>query len=449
MVKYLPEKLPSDVQSENTLIATLGAEGMLDRESGLENAHQALALMKACFFADPRNARVFKAIKALYDRGEWINLNSIKSEMELQKTLDSIGGVSVLVEMLSLSESGKPTFEAKSILEKWQSRETMVFCAKTILQIESCEPIDDIFKSLQSALTELIMENNNSGAICAEEILRKAKEGQQFRENKNASKLVYLGIHQWDKEIEAAPGHLIIISARPGVGKTALAIQGAWITASNGIPNILISLEMDQYEVESRLASWQTHTASSAFRDGSYTSDAVVALSKSVDILKRIHYWCHSSGISFAKIEGQIRNAVFNGIKTVWIDYFTLIGKPNMGKNTNDAAAWGHISTGLKRIAQELKICIVLISQLNRDSDGSEPKLSDLRETGQLEQDANAVVMLWADAKGETENKGITRVIKGKIAKNRSGSSGIKLNIDFKGAFNVFEVNEDENKKKL
>jgi replicative DNA helicase len=122
----------------------------------------------------------------------------------------------------------------------------------------------------------------------------------------------------------------------------------------------------------------------------------------------------------------------------VWIDHVLLIAKPSMGRNANDAASWSVLSRGIKRLAQELRICIINLIQLNRQGAEGEPRLQDLKESGAWEEDANAVWMLWPKESMAQDTMAERKGVWVKAAKNRSGPSGWKRELQFHGATNRF-----------
>lgn len=425
--------LPTDHDAELCLIATIGGEGELTPGAGYPYSHQALLAMDSRAFSDPRLRYIFDAIKAIYSRSEEVSMLVIKSELERTGKLDLVGGRVTLIELLGTEPTTRPDTLAGIVMERWNQRRLMRLADKMIESAELLTPADEIASRLQSSLAEVFSSGTNADVRQASMMLDYLHEGRPFRDTTHAEKQAWLGLDAIDEALEAAPGHVIIVSARPGIGKTALAVQGACISAHHGGRPLVISLEMDHDEVFSRIAARLSGASAKIYRKGTWGQAESNNLSSQQAVMDRIGVWSHPSGVEWSRVEAVIRDQVRrNQVDSVWIDYFTLIRKPT-GKG-NDAALWGEVSSSIKRVAQELGITVVLLSQLNRDGDAVEPKLSDLRETGQLEQDANAVVMLWPKDAKAMESAAETKFIFAKLAKNRSGQAGWRCEIGFNGA---------------
>jgi hypothetical protein len=193
--------------------------------------------------------------------------------------------------------------------------------------------------------------------------------------------------------------------------------------------------------MDARFCAWKTCVGYKQFRQGTWNPGCVASIMAEEAALERISSWCHPSGVAWGKVEAAIRDAVrIHGATSVWIDHVLLIGKPVLGKGSTDAAAWSQLSRGIKRLAQELRICIVCLIQLNRQGAEGEPKLSDLKESGAWEEDANLVWMLWDKEQKAQEELAEFKLIYVKAAKNRSGPSGWKKELEFQGAVNRFRV---------
>lgn len=429
--------LPQDSEAESALLATLLAPGALAPDSFPE-AHQALLACRPEFLVSPNHRVVLAAALELYRQGMEPDSLALKAELEMRGQLGRIGGSAGLMDLLNGSEVARPLVLVARLRDLWHARELIRVGQELSRKVQD-QPALEVNREASARLAALASDGAAPTLRKASALLDRIMAGEAFRDYQGrASKLAWFGVDRWDQALETAPGHLVLLAARPGVGKTALVIQGAWTTARRGERPLIVSLEMDADEVEARLASWSTQESARHFRDGRWTASAAEQLIGDHSTLDRITTWCHPSGVPFAKVEAAIRDAVRReGVTSVWLDYFTLIRKPSI-RGATDAAAWGDVSTGLKRLAQELRICIVLLSQLNREGDAGEPKLSDLRETGQLEQDGNAVIMLWPKDPKAQDKVQECRTVFGKLAKNRSGASGWKTELDFYGATSRF-----------
>lgn len=425
--------LPQDHEAEACIIATLGSEGELTPAAGNPYSHQALLMLDARAFVDPRHKLIFEAIKAIYQRAEDVSMLMIKAELEQRGTIERVGGPVTLIEIMQGMDTGRPDRLAQIVMDRWQLRRVMTIADKARQAAEELTSPGEVASRMQSALAEVFSSGTNADVRQASTMLEYIAEGRPFRDPNRAEKMAWFGIETLDNAMECSPGHVVIVAARPGVGKSAIAVQGACNSSMRGGKPLIISLEMDHDEVFSRIAARLSQASAKVYRRGEWNEHNAANLHSQQAVMDRIGVWSHASGVAWERVEAVIRDQVRrNQVDSVWIDYFTLIRKPD--GRSNDSALWGEISSGIKRIAQELGVCVVLLCQLNREGDGVEPKLSDLRETGQLEQDANAVMMLWPKDPKAMESPVENKIIFAKLAKNRSGQAGWKVEISFNGA---------------
>jgi len=171
--------------------------------------------------------------------------------------------------------------------------------------------VQALISDLQGRLTELNSGAASKGIRKASDLVDRVQAREAFRDaSEVGGKRVWFGLPAIDDSVEASPRHVVMVAARPGVGKSAMAIQGLWKTAAQGHSSLLISLEMDEYEVEARLASWKTSEGHRRFRAGTYSDASVFNLSRETETLDRIHHWIHPSNVPWPTVEATIRDAV-------------------------------------------------------------------------------------------------------------------------------------------
>lgn len=245
------------------------------------------------------------------------------------------------------------------------------------------------------------------------------------------------GLPTIDHAIVAGPGSMGVMAAKTSAGKTSLAaVQVAVRSQASGIQTAIFSLEMGREELAARIIASASGMPSSAIlregiRSRRIETDWVTAA-------RRIQVVTKIPGRTLAAIASKIRQLVKkHGVRLVVIDYFTLINPPELRRNATTAYMLGEMSKAFKTLASDLGICILLVSQLNRGvQDGERPTLECLRETGQLEQDANFVVMLWAEkARYEAEED---RIVFVELQKNRGGSRWVKATAEFRPSTSRF-----------
>jgi len=434
-------RLPEDPESERALLSTLGAAGTLDPGTDNLDAIRAVLAILPEQMAVPAHRSILQAIQALYHAGEPLGSLSIRAKLESLGALGRVGGYSGLVEILGAEEVGMPSRVVARLLDLWRQRQVILLSGKASeLAATPTEPIQEVISRLAGLLSILAAGSSTSAKIRkGSAMVDRIVAGEAFRDQDFGEKLCWFGLEAFDGALECSPGHVVMIGARPGVGKSALAIQAFMTTARNGGRPFLVSLEMDDGEIDSRLASWQSGEGYKAFRSGHWTDVSARSIIGAAEVLDHTSIWCHTSGVPWPTVEAAIRDAVrINGATCVIIDHILLVEKPNLGKGSNDAACWTSLSRSIKKLAGELKICIVPLCQLNRQGAEGEPKLSDFRDSGGWEEDAVAVIMLWQKDANASEEVVETRAIYGKFAKNRSGSSGWKRELAFQGACNRF-----------
>jgi replicative DNA helicase len=432
--------LPEDIEAERTLVATLGASGTLDPGSEAADAHRAVLSIQPAHLVHPGHRAVLGAIQALYSAAADIDPLALKATLERQGTLAKVGGYPGLLEILGGEEVRRPSVLVERLMNLWRARQVIRLAEDAQQQaMVQGRDVQSLIGELAGRLMDLAAGNVSKGIRKASAMLDRVQCKEAFRQpGEMGGKLAWVGLPNIDEEVEASPRHVVIIAARPGGGKSALAVQGCWHTARHGHACLLVSLEMDEDEVESRLASWRTSEGHRRFRAGTYSDAAVNTLMRDGETMDRIHTWVHPSNVPWHTVEATIRDAVrVHQVRSVWIDHVLLLQKPNL-RGANDAACWTALSRAIKRLAQELNICIVSLCQLSRADDGAEPKLSSLKESGGWEEDANAVLMLWPKDPKASEGFAESKAVNVKVAKNRSGAGGWKRELEFRGAWSQF-----------
>jgi replicative DNA helicase len=225
------------------------------------------------------------------------------------------------------------------------------------------------------------------------------------------------------------PGKLVVLAARPSVGKSSLAAQIAKRLASDGHPTLILSMEMECDEVGERALANQARVNYSAIQTGQLSNDEWSRLSEGADVLGHLPLWIDDEpGLTLRAIASKARSV--KGLKALVVDFIQL----GEGEGDNRNQQIGSLSRGLKKLAKQLGICIIALSQLNREVDkrpGRRPIMSDLRESGEIEQDADTILFLWPLDESEDDQE--VRHIGCDFAKNRRGKKGAFV-MTFEGA---------------
>lgn len=231
------------------------------------------------------------------------------------------------------------------------------------------------------------------------------------------------GLETFDENIGGLfPGELVVTAARPGVGKSALAMQVAFSAASSGRPVLFVTLEMQGYELATRLLCSKAGVSSKLVRTGELTPKQTKALSDAaIRMSKTPLHLLFRPGCRVADIRRVANRMKRQGLALLVVDYLQLI-TPN-DRRIQRHEQVGQMTAELKRLAGELEIPVMVLAQLSRQAEeGAAPKLSHLRESGSIEQDADVVMLLHRKKAHEGDDVGLNAVLD--IAKNRAGETG-------------------------
>ena len=417
--------------------------------SGNAEAHQALLAVPLEAFTSHRARDVWSAVGTLYRKGQPPNIPSIERELW---GANRNGAAADLEQWINDSVNGDPTVLAKQVLTLFQRRE--LFRAFTRASQDCLNLLLDHQETTQALAAHSLglVSGDIADTVNAWDAMEeKLEQHLKFREcQEHQSKLAWFGLEVLDGDPEdggvpCAPGHLVIVAARPGLGKTALATQIVGATAHHGEKVFMVSLELGRDEMLQRLAGWFSSTRRGAFTHGTYTYFHSARLRAAKDDIRRVSIW-DPAGPSWSRIEAKIRGAALNGFRVVVIDHFSEIDLrtliPKSGQRREGAM---ECARRLKITAKELGICIILLSQLNREvPPGEIPGTEHLRETGELEQVAYSIIMLYHQgtdaagggrkARGPDADPPIAKpTLRFALVKNRDGKAGYSRALDFDG----------------
>ena len=424
-------------------------------EEGLAEGHEAILRVPSDAFNIPRHRKVWEAIKALHSRSIIPDLPNLRSELTSTGIIKSQSDAISLIDFVTqLPMFGSTRMLSEEVMGLYHRREMLKIIGRAQKNASDLmeDPLD-VASTLAGDILKISAGNDDdSGVLAGTAMVALANRGAAFRPQGDEGKLAWFGLPSIDGTqdrpiVRASARETVIIAARPGRGKTALTVQTLCSTVMRGVPVMFVSLELGEEEVLARCASYITKTSSSDFYGGHYGESERCALAGVEEIMNRMAVWPRSAGTPWSRIEAAIRSDVMaRGTKVVFIDYFGLIGMPDIKTTGSAAGAWAKLSRDIRALGQQLGLCIVLLSQVNREAKDGEPNLGDLRETGGLEQDAQTVLFLFG---GKPESGVVDPFKKGqqtddqeeatylRIAKNRNGC-GKKVHLHFDGAVNTF-----------
>ena len=433
--------LPHDLVAEQS---TLG--GML---LSADVAHLILSegkLQERDFYA-PKHEIIFSAIKVLANHGEPTDVVTLSAELVKLGKLATVGGAEYLHELTAIvPTAASASFYANIVREKAILRRLIE--AGTRIAQRGYDGEGEVEDQVNTAQTEIYtVADDSTGAdysLLGAALQSAAEEIELVQKNQGLAGIP-TGFTQLDKDTNGFhPGQLVIIAARPGLGKSTLALDIAREAAINKkMATAIFSLEMSQTEIAMRLLSAETGIYLQSMRSGSITDNewAIIAERRSA-ISAAPLIIDDSPNLNIVEIRAKCRRMLKEyDLKMVIIDYIQLMTSGKKVENRQQEVS--EFSRSLKLLAKELKVPVVALSQLNRKSEegtNRKPELSQLRESGSLEQDADIVVLIHREFnQQESTRAGEAELI---LAKQRNGPIG-SSNVIFQGQYSRF-VNPKE-----
>lgn len=440
---------PRDKELEEAVLGAL----MLEKDA----YSQVCDILSPASFYEPANSKVFEAIQILGASQRPIDMLTVTEQMRLNDTLEEVGGPAFIAGLTGrVASAAHVEFHARIIAQKYLARELISFSATISSKAyDESNDVDDLLQEAEGRLFEISQRNVKKDVTQIDPIIQHALAQIDAAANrKSGLSGLESGFHQLDKLTSGwQPSDLIIIAARPAMGKTAFVLSMAKNMAVNySTPVAVFSLEMSNLQLVNRMISNVCEIEGSKIKSGQLTS---VEWNQLMGRIKNLNgaplYIDDTPSLSIFELQTKARRLVReHGIRMIIIDYLQLMNASGMKFGSREQEV-SMISRSLKQLAKELNIPIVALSQLNRSvesrTDGKRPQLSDLRESGAIEQDADIVCFIHrpeyylrsdTDANGN-DIRGVAEFI---VAKHRSGSvDDIKLR--FTAKYARFENWED------
>lgn len=356
------------------------------------------------FYKDAHK-HIFEAIFKLFENSEPVDLLTVSSQLKKDAKLDLVGGDFYLISLTQrVSSSAHIEFHARIILQKFIQR-SLIKISNEIIE-EAYDETKDVFDLLDQAeakLYEVTQGNIKKSTETAQSLVIQAKKKIEDISNKEGLSGIPSGFDKLDKLTSGwQESDLIIVAARPGMGKTALTLSMARnIAVTHNIPVAFFSLEMASVQLITRLISSETGLSSEKLRTGKLEKHEWEQLNVKVKALEKAPLFIDDTpSLSIFDLRAKARRLASQyGIKMVIIDYLQLMTAGGSQKGGNREQEISTISRNLKALAKELSIPVIALSQLSRAVEtrgGSKrPLLSDLRESGAIEQDADIVSFIY------------------------------------------------------
>ncbi|MDP9958459.1 replicative DNA helicase [Chryseobacterium lathyri] len=425
---------PNAVDFERLVIGTF----LIDKK-GLDHS---IDLLTPEVFYDPRHQVIFAAILKLYEGNHPVDLMTIIQELKKEDKLSQAGGDHYIIDLtMGVSSSAHIEYHVRVILEKYILRSLINVSANVI--DSSYKESTDVFELLDKAEQSFFEITNGTikkGFDTANSLVKQAIDTIKSLKDKEGLSGVPSGFRDIDKETGGwQNSDLIIIAARPAMGKTAFLLSMARnIAVGHKIPMVLFSLEMASVQLITRMIASETKISSEKLRKGTLDDEEWQRLFSNVSELENAPLFIDETpSLSIFDFRAKCRRLVMqHGVRLIMVDYLQLMTAGGGGKGVgNREQEISMISRSLKAIAKELNVPVIALSQLSRSVEarpGKRPQLSDLRESGAIEQDADIVsfifrpeyykIAVWDnDEEGqETPTENQAELI---IAKHRNGAT--------------------------
>ena len=417
-------ELPHDLLAEKSLLSCL----LIDGQSVDEISD--LAIKQEDFY-HPQYGKVFAAIEELSFENRPIDYVTVCSKLQDKGELESLGGQTFILELVEDQATSANIYHyGKSVREKASVREIVraamrVVEAGTNFSGRADEFLQEVEEKFFRLTTDARVGQMQKISACLKANLKEISNPAQKPGEING---IPTGFTDLDRKLLGMrAGQLLILAARPGMGKTALALNMALnATKATQLPIAIFSLEMLAPELSMRMVASESKVDTQSIRSRNFHPNDLRDINRVVSELSSYPIYINdSANISIFDIQSQCRKIrAQQGLGMIVVDYIQLM-RPHNGKIPREQQI-SEISRGLKQMSKEMECPVIALSQLNRSSEArmdKRPMVSDLRESGSLEQDADIVLLIYRDDyyNHDSREKGIAEV---SIAKNRMGEQG-------------------------
>ena len=415
---------PHDIEAEQAILGSM----LTDKDAVIS----AMEILKSEDFYREDNKAIYESILNLYNRAEPIDIITVKSELEALGKFEQVGGLEYLASLPDKVPTTANAMKYIKIVEEKSTLRTLIKTANEIIELgyDSTEDVDDIMESSEKKIFNIMQKKDKKGYSPIKDVLVDTfTQLEELYNRKQHITGVPTGFSELDYKTAGLHGsELILIAARPAMGKSAFALNIATNAAvRSNTPVVIFSLEMSKEQMVSRILCSEAMVDSNKVRTGKLEDDDWNKLAGCIGTLSDSEIYIDDTpGISVTEIRAKCRKLKLEkNIGLVVIDYLQLIQGTNKRGGTREQEI-SEISRSLKILAKEINVPVIALSQLSRAVEqrpDHRPMLADLRESGAIEQDADIVMFLYRDDyyNKETDKKDIAEVI---IAKQRSGSLG-------------------------
>lgn len=381
-------------------------------------------------FYKPAHRYIYEAMLQLFNSNERIDIVSVSNVLDYSQKLETVGGRPFINDLaLNAISTANIEYYSKIIQEKAIKRALINAGSEIVSFGYDVNPIDQSLEQAEKLIFDIASKKATTDLVHVKDLVLNTYEKIEYRyEHKDELSGTPTGFYELDAVLNGLQkSDLLILAARPAMGKTAFALNIAENVAMiNHIPTAIFSLEMSKVQLAKRLVAMNSKVDSQRIRIGELEDDEWAKITESSIILGESTLYIDDTGsISINDLRSKCRKLKMEkGLGLIIIDYLQLMSGNSGSKNISRQQEISDISRSLKSLARELDCPVIALSQLSRkveEREDKRPILSDLRESGAIEQDADVVMFLYRDeyyTKDASTKKGITEII---IGKQRNG----------------------------
>ena len=415
---------PHDIEAEQAVLGSM----LTDKEAVIA----AVEVLKEEDFYREDNKTIYRAILNLYNIGEPIDIITLKSELTSMGKFETIGGLEYLADLPEKVPTTANVDRYIKIVEEKSILRNLIKTANDLITLgyDQTQEVEDLMDEAEKKIFNIMQKKNQKGYTPIKDVLVDTfSQLEKLYNQKQYITGVTTGFSDLDyKTAGLHESDLVLVAARPAMGKTAFALNIATNAALKGGTGVAIfSLEMSKEQLVNRILCSEAMVDSNKVRTGKIDEDDWIKLAGALGPLSEANIYIDDTpGISVMEIRAKCRKLKLEkNIGLVVIDYLQLVQASNNKRGSREQEI-SEISRSLKILAKEINVPVIALSQLSRAPEqrpDHRPMLSDLRESGAIEQDADIVMFLYRDDyyNENSEKKNIAEVI---IAKHRGGSTG-------------------------
>lgn len=437
--------MPQDIDAEKAVLAAM----LLGQDT--EVVEEALMKLSAKEFYRPAHRKIFEAMEELYNKNAPIDQLSLADRLKTRGDLDAVGGKPYIVELGNNTYALANWAHHADIVKRAAMLRDLIGASVriTALGYDAPDDLDEVVETSEKLLFDVTNKRVATNFKSMESLVVETfNELQELANTKSR----YNGVRTGFKDLDdlfggLRGGDLVILAARPSVGKTALALNIASRAAQLGTSAAFFSLEMSATQLVQRVLSTETRINSKKMQTGQMSAQDWVTLVNASDTLSKLQLWVDDTpSASILEVRAKARRQL-RGVEPqkglIIVDYLQLM-QPQNTRTESRQVEIAEISRGLKILAKEMDMPIIALSQLSRaveSRQGKRPILSDLRESGAIEQDADIVMFLdrsLSEKEAEQEDRPALNTADVIVAKHRNGPTGV-VSLAFQSEFTRFD----------